>query len=224
MAPRETESEVTRAFIEVLTPEGEMKTPRDIVPVTFNPTEYQMRKGARYGEQNRPNSATPVTQFGGGDAETLSMELLFDTYEAGGDVRERYTDRLDGLLLVEENRGSPPVCRVVWGSLDFRCVLQNVDKRFTMFRPDGVPVRARVNATFKQFNPPTEEREASEGTVPDNTVVHTVQEGETLNDVARQYYGDPAEWRPIAGENGIANPRTLPAGTSLTVPPLEEEP
>ncbi len=42
-----------------------------------------------------------------------------------------------------------------------------------------------------------------------------VEAGQTLAALAWQEYGDSAEWRRIADENAVDNPRLIPAGTQL---------
>lgn len=49
---------------------------------------------------------------------------------------------------------------------------------------------------------------------------HTVRQGETLGDIARQYYGSAADWRRIfeANRQRIANPDRLSVGWELVIP------
>ncbi|MDX2198642.1 MAG: LysM domain-containing protein [Phycisphaerae bacterium] len=49
---------------------------------------------------------------------------------------------------------------------------------------------------------------------------YTVQRGDTLYKLARQFYGDQARWRDIYNANSgqIPNPNQLPAGITLMIP------
>lgn len=47
---------------------------------------------------------------------------------------------------------------------------------------------------------------------------HTVAKGETLGEIAQDYYGDHERWREIAKANKISDPRTLRVGQKLTLP------
>ncbi|WP_458210354.1 CIS tube protein [Haladaptatus sp. NG-SE-30] len=212
--PDATDSELKKAIIQV---EGGKK-----IPVKFNPTEYNLDKSTTFADQSLPGFTSPVTQFAGGEAETLTMELFFDTYEEDEkDVRVNYTDKIDELLQVEGKRHAPPICRFIWGKLNFRCVLQSAQKQFTMFLPEGIPVRARVNVTFKEYNPPEWQKKKNPRGSADKTKLHRVTEDETLWLIAAAEYGDPRRWRPIAKANGITNPRTLRPGDELMIPTLE---
>jgi len=221
MADGATSSTFERALIEVLDPRGNRKDPPVEIPVMFNPTEYSLDKRLNYGEVTRPGKTTPARQFVGGDVETLSAELFFDTYERGRDVREEHTDRIDRLMLLDDDYDppSPPKCRFVWGSLVFEGVLESANKTFTMFDRGGVPVRARVDVTFRGHRIIEEEGAGRQEQSRDGTKTRRVKEGDTLPGIAASAYGDAGAWRRIADANGIADPRSPPVGVVLTIPP-----
>lgn len=65
---------------------------------------------------------------------------------------------------------------------------------------------------------PKEEAEGSDKGTEDTPRTHTVEHGETLWDIAKAAYGDPTRWQAIAAANDIDDPRSLEAGTTLTIP------
>jgi hypothetical protein len=215
-----------KAVIQVLEGNGLNRTAvKETIPVKFNPTEYTLDKSLNYGDQSLLGLTSPITQFVSGSAETLSLELFFDTYEDGEDVRTKYTDRIDALLTKKDGRTAPPICNFVWGeTLTFTAVLQSARKQFTMFLNNGTPVRARVNVTFKEFRPPERQKleVKGEGATKTSTKVRLVKQGDTLWQIAGEEYKDPKKWRLIADANGITDPRTLQAGTQIQIPPLKE--
>jgi nucleoid-associated protein YgaU len=99
-------------------------------------------------------------------------------------------------------------------------VLARVSQRYIMFRPDGKPVRARLQVTFNEFrNADLEAKEIKRETV-DYTKIYTVIAGDTLSAIAGRVYGNARMWRPIALANGVDNPRRLEAGARLVIPRL----
>jgi nucleoid-associated protein YgaU len=52
----------------------------------------------------------------------------------------------------------------------------------------------------------------------DRTKLLRVVRGDTLSHIAAREYNDPGEWRVIAEENGLDNPRLLAPGTTLLIP------
>lgn len=189
------------------------------IKVLFNPTEYSIEKSNQFHTVSLPGKNAPVIQFVSGNAETLTMDLFFDTYETGEDVRT-YTKQVVSLLHVDSKLHAPPVCKFVWGKLEFKAVLEKVTQRFTMFLGSGIPVRATLNVAFKEYRTITEQMESSFSDAA-LTMQLSLKAGMTLSMVADMHFGDPGNWRPIAKANRIANPRKLQAGMQIQVPPLE---
>lgn len=197
--------------------------------VLFNPTEYTFEDSSKWQEQNG-NRHRPELQYTGGERKRLSMELFYDTYEDKTDVR-LHTGKLQELLAVTTDRGNngkrPPVIELSWGKAQsnvgfpFRCVLESLKQQFTLFTSDGMPVRAKVNVSFKEYELPKEEqqREPRRGSFPAQT--YTVREGDTLSSIAAAVWKDSAKWRLLAEPNDISNPRILTPGQSLIVPAIE---
>jgi hypothetical protein len=100
--------------------------------VMFNPEEYALSKDNNFASQSVPGLSSPLLQFVNGNLRTLEMELFFDTTDDRRDVREE-TSRVIGLLDIRSDLHAPPVVRVSWASLQFRCVLARATQRFTRF-------------------------------------------------------------------------------------------
>jgi Contractile injection system tube protein/LysM domain len=193
--------------------------------VCFNPSEYTVTKRASYAEAAIPGLDSPIIQFSRGEARTLSIELLLDTYtyDDGGDVRTAYVQKLQSLLLVDGELHAPPPCKVVWGSLEFVGLLQALSKRYVMFQDDGTPVRARVSLSFKEYIPVDLQLSATPRASADRQKMHTLKRGETLWQLAYEAYGDPRYWKVIAEKNNIDTPRKLTPGKGIVIPPLERK-
>jgi nucleoid-associated protein YgaU len=195
------------------------------VAVLFNPEEYTLDRETAFAELAVPGLSAPIVQFLHGNSQTLDMELLVDTTEAGpagaagSDVRGPVGE-LVGLMDIDPTLHAPPPLVFAWGSLTFTCVLTRASQRYVMFRADGTPLRARVTVRLSEYrNAELEAREVKRQTV-DYTKERVLAEGETLSVIAHQEYGDAAAWRPIALENAIADPRALRVGSTLRVPRL----
>jgi nucleoid-associated protein YgaU len=199
----------------------------DRISVLFNPEEYTVSREVNYAQAAIPGLSAPLLQFVNGSMQTLEMELLVDTWEghpaagaqAGSDVREQ-TRKVVDLMNIDPKTHAPPVVLFTWGSLTFTCVLARATQRFIMFRPDGIPVRARLQVSFNEFrNVELEAKEIKRETA-DYSKRHTVGQDETLSSIAAAQYDNPALWRPIALRNEIDDPRELPVGLELAIPPL----
>lgn len=203
---------------------------REKIPVMFNPEEYTVNKDINFAQTAVPGLSAPIIQFVNGNLQTLEMELFLDTYEehrsgsrilnqAGEDVRQ-LTSKITGLMNIDPTTHAPPVLLFTWSSLSFTCVLARTSQRFTMFKADGTPVRARLQVTFNEFrNIDLEAKEIKRETA-NFSKSYVVGQGETLSGIAGRTYGTPTLWRPIALLNGIDDPRTLPVGLQLQIPQL----
>jgi hypothetical protein len=201
--------------------------------VMYNPEELKLEQGNTFAEVGIPGLGTPPVQYVRGKARTLSMELFFDTYETGEDVRTR-TAPVVQLLDKDARELAPPVLLFSLGRLQFQCVLVDAGQRFTMFLSDGTPVRSTLSVRFQEyvrleveirqglfFGSPTVSAavNAAGAVVGLSSTVHVTSAGETLSGLAGAYLGDPALWRVIASANRIVDPFDLGVGRSLVIPP-----
>ncbi len=191
----------------------------DRVDVLFNPNEYALESSNQYAWHTIPGLNQPIAQFVSGEATTLSMDLFFDTYEAGKDVRT-HTSKITGLLDVDKDLHAPPMCKFVWGTLQFKGVVEKVSQKYTMFLETGVPVRATLSVTFKALQSIKDQFKHIPRQSADRTKQRTIKQGDQLWQIAAEEYEDPGLWREIARANAIANPKRLEPGTVIRIPRL----
>ena len=190
--------------------------------VLFNPGELKLDKSANWSRVAPAGRDTARSTFTNGEPYSLSVEFFFDTYESREDVRD-YTGELVKLVTVHGDLHRPPRCKISWGSNDFgglQWALQSLNQRFTLFLPDGTPVRASLTCSFKEWRSPKEEARTVKRSSPDVAKTRVVKRGETLSSIAAEEYNDPTLWRPIAELNGIHNPRRVAPGDVLAIPPI----
>jgi hypothetical protein len=201
-----------------------------LLTVMFNPEEYTVNRDNNFAQMAIPGLRAPLLQFVNGNAQTLEMELILDTVEAhtaggqrlneaGDDVRPLVA-KLVSLLDIDAATHAPPVLRFVWASFSLTCVLTRAVQKYTMFRADGAPVRAKVSVTFTELtNAETEAKEVKRET-SDYSKVYKVVDGDRLPEIAFRLLGSAELWRPIAVANGIEDPRVLTPGAELAIPRL----
>jgi len=193
----------------------------------FNPKEYSFSKRNQWTLGKSKGSNMPQLEFGGGQPATLQMQLFFDTYAGGKDVRKEYTDSIWQLMMVDQalkdpknKKGRPPKVRFQWGSAwSFDAVITSVNQKFTLFLSDGTPVRATLDVTFQQIKdaalfPPQNPTSGGVG----GERVWIVNAGDTLAWIAYREYGDSNQWRRIADANRLTQVRRLVPGTVLEIP------
>jgi LysM repeat protein len=212
----------------------------DAVPVNFNPTEYTLNKGAQITEVTIPGLDSPILQFVRGQTETLSLDLFFDSTDNGMDDGATsvtgLTDQFYQLVKIDGSTHAPPICYFSWGSdfpgkltysssvggsqqrHGFKCLIESVRQRFTLFSPQGVPLRATLTVSLKEYKTLSQQIAELNLKSADHTQTHVVQVGETLSQIAYEMYEDPTQWRAIADQNSIPDPLELTPGTVLEIP------
>lgn len=112
---------------------------------------------------------------------------------------------------------------VYWGfGLEFRCKMVSLKVEYTMFNPAGIPVRAKLAATFKEFIDPETDASATNTNSPDMSHVITVKAGDQLTTLCNQVYGDSKYYLQVARINRITNFRSLVPGQRILFPRMEK--
>ena len=198
-----------------------------MIECMFRPKEYTITKQNNWQKGEAKGKGVPQLEFRGGGSSSLTMELFFDSYEKGDDVRV-FTNRIWELMAIDAalqdettSKGRPPLCQFQWGPvISFKAVVTNINQKFTMFKSDGTPVRATLTVTFQEAaesgkypfqNPTTSSKPGYK--------IRVVKEGESLDWIAFEEYGNPNLWRHIAETNQIDNPMKLSPGQALSIAP-----
>jgi hypothetical protein len=197
------------------------------IPCMFRPKEFTVTKQNSWQLNEVKGQDVPQLEFSGGGASTLTMDLFFDTYERGNDVRE-YTNKIWELMAIDDKltddvnrKGRPPAVRFNWGEVtSFKAVITNIIQKFTMFKADGTPLRATLTVTFQEAEKPGTYpfQNPTTGSKP-GYKIRIIKEGESLDWIAHEEYGNPALWRFIADTNNLENPVKLSPGQMLSIAP-----
>ena len=204
------------------------------IKARYNPERYTVNKAVQIAEIAIPGLDSPVQQFVRGQAEKITFELFYDTTELGTvdgvkDVRE-LTGEIYKLLKVTKGTHAPPRCLLQWGAagklFSFGtnvwpwCVLESVTEEFTLFSPSGVPLRAKLNVSFREAWTIEEQLQETPRHTGDRTKARRLGPGQTLTHLAWQEYGDAGAWRAIADANDLDDPLAVVPGQMLHVPRL----
>jgi hypothetical protein len=194
------------------------------VKFMFNPFEYTITKNNSWSQQDRKGLNVPLVNFQQGGPRTLKLTLHFDSQASGGDVRG-YTAPLWTMMMIDESttnqstgKSQPPPVMFEWGRLTFKAIITNMSEKFTLFTPNGTPLRCQVDISLQQYVDESEVPPQVPGaTSSSSSSTTTVTEGDRLDNVAANSTGDPNSQRQIAEDNNIDNPQNIPPGTNLTV-------
>lgn len=207
---------------------AELVTSDKRLPFHYNPETLQLVKTTEWKQTKSPSTRDiPKPEYLGSTGRTLNLTLLLDALDTPGRDVQKDAETLLGWTKVTEKSWTaqtpqPPLLRLHWGGYQyFPGYLSKVDVTYTVFAPDGRPLRAKVVIAMAEVPEEAKPQNPTSGGVPDRRAV-VMSGGDTLASLARQEYGDPNLWRALATANGIDDPAQVAAGTPLVVPPVRE--
>jgi hypothetical protein len=115
---------------------------------------------------------------------------------------------------------NPNDLTISWGSFVFQCHLTALSYDYTLFSPEGEPLRVKVSVSFISYIPRDEAQKRANQSSPDMTHIVTLKSGESIAGWCNEIYGDASYCLDVARYNRLAGFRNIPAGTKITFPPL----
>ena len=113
--------------------------------------------------------------------------------------------------------------------IPFKAACTSLTVAFQLFKPNGTPIRADVKLALTQAETATSASANSANNKTNPTTrsdgglgVHVVRDGDTLQSIAHQTYGDPGRWRTRRrGQRRSTTPCTCGAARRSTCPRLD---
>lgn len=191
----------------------------------INPASYKTSSAIQY---TKDSAIGPVNEkkYVKSKANKISFkELILDgTGVIGGasapSVRDQIKLLRDVAYTFDGAKHEAPVVEVLWGPLKFNARLETLNIEFTLFKPSGEPLRAKLNLGFVVFVSSEEAIRFSGFESPDLTHLVEVKAGDTLPMLCYKIYKDSAYYIAVARLNQLSNFRQLQPGQVLRFPPL----
>ncbi len=206
-------------------------TPAAVEPFKahVNPDGYTKSVMLNFSETQAPGTSGAASKHNNISPETLQFDFLLDrtgalgNSETGKEGVSSDIEHFKNLSVDYEGEiHEPRFLKLVWGTLLYKCRLQSLEVEHKMFSPQGLPLRAILKATFREYKEPVK-RVIEEGkSSPDLTHVRQVKEGDTLPLMTHRIYGDSKYYLEVARVNGLTNFRKLEPGREIMFPPIEK--
>lgn len=195
------------------------------VVVDINPSRYSQRIDAEFTKEGAAGSTGKSVAFNRQLGQTLDLSFVFDgTGAVPGATTKTVDQQIQDLRkLAFDINGkihTPNYVVLNWGTLNFKGRLKSLAIDYTLFAPDGTPLRATIKAGFIGFHENLDGRSDQNLSSPDLTHSVTVAAGDTLPLICYRVYGDSAYYLKVAAYNRLDDFRNLPPGTNLLLPPL----
>jgi hypothetical protein len=192
----------------------------------INPAGYKRELKICYNNEKTLGQSGPEPKFAATLPQTLTLrELVLDgTGVVGSSGLRSVKDMVDALLGViykyDGQKHEPNYVCLVWGSFIFYGRATAISIDYTMFKPSGEPLRAKVSLSFVNWMSKEETALRANQSSPDLSHLVEVAMGDTLPLLCNRIYKNPSYYREVARVNNLTNFRNLEPGTMLRFPPL----
>ncbi|GLF96831.1 CIS tube protein [Streptomyces yaizuensis] len=197
----------------------------------FNPSQLRLGRSASWTTAPAvayTRGAPP--KFTGAQPAGLGLEVFLNapTTSAAATVQDQVALLLSCCEVTEQSIAakapSPPWVRFSWGAfktVQFTAYVTSVDATYTLFSPNGMPLRATCSLSLTEISTATKRQNPTSGALSAHRIHRTVA-GDTLASLAWREYGDVGRWRVIAEANSVDDPMRLRPGTELLLPAASE--
>jgi hypothetical protein len=199
---------------------------------TLNPSSYSHKRTLHYDSpRKRPfGSAGQDPKFAGVGNDTVGFALMLDgtgVVSGGGSAAappRSVTEQIRALNSIvyayDGQKHEPNVVRLLWGTFIFFGRLTSMSTEYTLFKPEGEPLRAKVDLSFTGFMSKEEQALVANRSSPDLSHKVVVKAGDTLPLLCYRIYKDSGYYMDVARHNGLTDFRRLEPGSTLRFPPL----
>jgi LysM repeat protein len=203
--------------------------------VMYNPNTFNRNYKSVWLPDKTISGAGEDKKFRRLESDSVSFEFLFDgtgvSYENVNDfdasdvefVQDQIDEFLDITRTINGDTHEPNYLELSWGNFIFQGVMESATVNYKLFHSSGAPLRATINANFKESVPQKEQVKKTGKKSPDLTHIRVVKSGESLPMIAKKVYGDPSLYLEIAKINNLQNFRDLSVGMQLVLPPINKE-
>ncbi|WP_421795246.1 hypothetical protein [Haliscomenobacter sp.] len=200
--------------------------------IPINPESYTRKHQIHLENSQNPGSQSNNARHGSTPVEELRLEFIFDntnTIEGnllnGTEVSKQVEDFLKLTYKLNGDIRRPNFLKIIWANdFVFDCQLAEASVNYTLFKPDGTPLRAKISATFKEHKAPFI-RVQEEGKVSElgNAVATVSQNGERVANVTQKAYTAANSLLQVAKANDLVNFRkTLNEASQLVLPAINQ--
>ena len=121
----------------------------------INPAEFSHSFGIQYSKTKAQGSPGEEPKFSGMDEERVSFSIVLDgtgvvppVNKQPPDVKSQLAQLTKVVYEYLDIKSEPPYVRVLWGTLIFFGRLESLRSQYTLFKPSGDPLRAKVEMSF----------------------------------------------------------------------------
>lgn len=193
--------------------------------VMINPDSLKWTRNNEYDSTSAPNKSSPSQTYNSTPSDKLSFDIVIDCTGIVDAKRTNMFTEISALEnIVYKYNGKihrPNYVKIQWGkNINFKGVLTSFDTSYTLFRPDGSPLRAKISLAFSMYISPSTVVKDDNQKSPDITHQVTVVEGITLPQLCQDTWDNNLYYVQVARFNNLNKFRNLKGIDTLVFPPI----
>lgn len=193
--------------------------------VMINPDSIKWQRSIDYNEQQPPDTSSASQKYKSTPSDKLNFDIVIDCTGIVDSKRTSMSAEITALeKIVFTYNGEihrPNFVTVQWGkNFIFKGVLTSLDTSYTLFKPDGSPLRAKLSLGFSSYISPSTVTKIDKPQSPDLSHMVTVVEGMTLPQLCQDVWQDDTNYVKVAEYNGLNKFRNLKGIKRLIFPPV----
>ena len=191
----------------------------------FNPEKYTKNYEVLFKSQKGAFRPGSETVFLGTKPQEYTFEFLLDGTGAVADkveVKEKVKEFMSTVYKYEGEIHRPKYLKLNWGTEIAKCIFKKASVNYSLFNPDGTPLRATITAEFTENFSDKLRQAKNKTSSPDMTHSRNVKDGDTLAAMVFNIYESLDPLITVARANKLDSIRHLVSGSTLLFPPIEE--
>jgi hypothetical protein len=195
-----------------------------VFELKINPESFKFNKSIKYNEFKLFGASSGFVKYDAHAPSTLSFDFILDSTGIAYNKTESIDKTVASFEKVAYNMNgeihTPNGLTITWGTFVFQCHLDSVSYDYTLFNPEGEPLRVKVAVSFTNSTTLEEAEKTAGKQSPDMTHVITLKAGESIAEWCHQIYDDASYCVDVAQYNQLQYFRNIAPGTEILFPPL----
>lgn len=197
----------------------------DSIILQINPSTLKYSLGLSYINDNSLGKSNSELKYDRSNKTTLNFDFIFDDtgivpHPEKKSLVEMISHLEDVVYNIISDTHEPSYLQVNWGSFLFNGRMSTLSYDYSLFRPDGSPLRVKVSISIEGYMNKLQESKYVSRQSSDLSRIVTLKAGESIALLCKQIYGDSSYCLEVADYNKLGNFRDVQIGTQLMFPPI----
>lgn len=193
--------------------------------VMINPDGLKLQRTVEYNQQQPPDTSSDSPKYKSTPGDILNFDMVID---CTGIVDSKRTDMTKEIKALEKiiytyngDIHRPNYVKIQWGkNMIFKGVLKSFDISYSLFKPDGSPLRAKISLSFSQYISTTTVKKKDKIGSPDVSHLVAVADGITLPQLCQNTWNNDSYYIQVARYNDLNKFRNMKGIEKLIFPPI----